>query len=116
MDSKSERAYQQREALEYKEIEPWAKQIGESFVKGERHKNFFRNAQEFPAVADVTTVRVMPTADGGFTVSLIDVDGKVCTFWMVGSLPALKPARSDGVLEGYLSSDVTFPVRSITSY
>lgn len=115
--SKAERAYQQREAREWPQVAPYAMQCGGAdYVKSERHKNFFKSAAEFPAVADVVAVRVMPSGDGGFTIGLVDVDGKVCTFWIANAdLPQRKPLI-DGAHQGYSRSEIEFPVRSISNY
>lgn len=115
VSTKSERAYQQREILDYKTAEPWAREIGESFVKSERHKNFFKYAEGFPRTEDVVTVQIIPTDDGGIAVALIDVDGVTATYWMKGTLPEVKPIIN-GAHQGYSSTECQFAVRSITPY
>lgn len=118
-NDKSERAHRQREERDWPGIAPYAAQVGgESFLRRVRRENFVKQAAEFPQVSEIVAVRIMPTGDGHATVSLIDVDGKECTFWLVGQLPV---AHDDSGLPpntstAYSADEVIRPVRSITNY
>jgi hypothetical protein len=115
ISANSLKAFQEREAIDLPRWQPWATQIGEGFVKEQRHKNFFENSEKFPLVRDIVKVQIMPTVDGGFTVSLIAVDDTTCTLWMHGELPQRKPPI-DGANQMYSNDETVFPVASITSY
>lgn len=97
-------------------MQPWAKRIGEDFVKEQRHKNFFEHSEKFPLVRDIVKVQIMPAFDGGFTVSLIAVDGTTCTLWTQdGELPLRKPLI-DGAHQMYSLDATVFSVSTITPY
>jgi hypothetical protein len=110
---KAEKAYQQREALDWPLVAPYAQMMGGAdFVKQERRKNFHKAAAEFPEITEIVKVEIMPTMDGHSTVTLIGVDGNRCTLWLVGPLPV---AHGNTSL-AYSTDEVTRNVRGITNY
>lgn len=113
------RAYDQREALDWPSVAPYAEMAGgESSLQKARWENFLAKSSGFPSVAEIVAVQIMPTSDGHTTVTLIDVDGKRCTFWLLGPLPV---AHDDSKLPpntstSYSTEEVERPVRAIRNY
>jgi hypothetical protein len=69
---KAERAYKQREVLNWPSVAPYSNQLGgESYLRRIRRENFIEQAR-FPQVAEIVEVQIMPTGDGHSTVTLID--------------------------------------------
>lgn len=103
------KAFLDHQKYEYPEVKAYFPQLGgESFVLSERWKNYQKTARSCPAIAEVVTVEVSKTTDGGeFVIRMKGPnyhedrigDEDVCSLWVRGSF-----------------MDTELPVRDISPY
>lgn len=89
------KAFEQHQQQEFPGVKAFYPQVGgESFVLSERWKNYQKYAQNCPAIAEVVTVEINKTSDGGdYVIRMagpnrrMDKDGfekDVCSLWVNG--------------------------------
>lgn len=104
------KAFLDHQKYEFAGVKAYYPQLGgESFVLSERWKNYQKYAKECPAIAEVVTVEISQTSDGGeFVIQMKGpsahrgkdgFESDVCSLWVSG---------------GELNVDL--PVRDFTSY